>query len=196
MINPLNSEPEVNLVGGTIKLPSILDRTMLSYLEGLTDSRREGVLRFYDDHKELIHSSRGSKSKHQAWEGGYADHLAEIFRIADLNYQSYSALRPLPFTFDSAIIVLKFHDAEKIWAYTVGLPADFNKDTFYDRTLKEKYNIVFSEEERNALHYVHGESDKDYDPHVRKAGRLAAFCHVADHLSARLWFDEGEGLGA
>jgi hypothetical protein len=53
-----------------------------------------------------------------------------------------------------------------------------------------------SEEERNALHYVHGESDKDYDPHVRKAGRLAAFCHVADHLSARLWFDEGKGLGA
>jgi hypothetical protein len=109
MINPLSSKPAVPLAEGTIKLPSILDRTMLSYLEELTDSRREGVLRFYNDHKELIHSSRGSKSKHQAWEGGYADHLAEIFRIADVNYQSYSALRPLPFTLDSAIIVLNFH---------------------------------------------------------------------------------------
>ena len=51
-------------------------------------------------------------------------------------------------------------------------------------------------EERNALHYIHGESHKEYDPLVRKAGPLAAFCHAADTLSARMWFDEGRGLGA
>jgi len=179
------------VLSGT-RLPT---KPALTYLQNLNDERREAVLEFHGDYLDLIERSRGSKTKHQAWEGGYVDHLGEIFRIAEANYAALSAIRPLPFTLDSAVIVLYFHDVEKIWKYTTGLSPDFDKDQYYDKTLKEDYGIEFSAEERNGLHYIHGESDSEYDPHVRKAGPLAAFCHAADILSARMWFNEGRGLG-
>lgn len=174
----------------------VLAKSLLTYLHGLADPRRDSILRFHNEHATLINISRGSQTKHQAWAGGYADHLAEILRIAEVNYGALSTIRQLPFCLDSAIIVLYFHDVEKIWKYTTGLPPNFNKDSFFDSTLRERYGIVFSAEELNALHYIHGESDAEYDPLVRKAGPLAAFCHAADILSARMWFDEGKGLGA
>ena len=188
--NPDRDLKNQAFVGG--RLPS---KTALTYLENLNDVRRDAILQFHTDHSELIERSRGSQTKHQAWEGGYVDHLGEIFRIAAANYSALSAIRPLPFTLDAALIVLYFHDVEKIWKYTTGLPAGFDKDRYYDITLKEEYGIVFSPEERNGLHYIHGESDSEYDPRVRKAGPLAAFCHAADILSARMWYDEGRGLG-
>lgn len=187
---------KINFQDQTRRISTILDKKLYDYLEQLTDLRRDLIISFYNDHKELINTSKGSKTKHQAWDGGYADHIAEVFRIAEVNYNSYNSIRELPFTLDSAIIVLMFHDVEKIWSYTTGLPVDFDKDYFYDVELKERYNISFSDEERNALHYVHGELGADYNPYIRKAGPLAAFCHAADHLSARMWFDEGQGLGA
>ncbi len=161
----------------------------------LQDPRREKILDFYKEHKGLIEQAKGSSVKHQAWPGGYCDHLAECFRIAESSFHTLSQIRPLPFTLASAVIVLFFHDVEKIWKYTIGLPSDFDKDRFYDLTLSEKYGIRFSAEERNALHYVHGESEAEYSPTERKAGPLAAFCHTADITSARVWPFDGQGLG-
>ena len=175
--------------------PSVLSKTLLMYLQSLTDNRRELILDFHREHSELIHASRGSQTKHQAWTGGYVDHLAEIFRIAEASYAALNSIRSLPFSLDQALIVLYFHDIEKIWKYTKGLPKGFDKDRYFDVTLREKYGITFSANERNALHYIHGEPDAEYDPLIRKAGPLAAFCHAADILSARMWFDEGKGLG-
>jgi hypothetical protein len=194
-IKATDISPGYDLKDRTIPGTRLPTKPTSTYLQNLNDDRREAILQFHADHSDLIERSRGSQTKHQAWEGGYVDHLGEIFRIAEANYFALSAIRPLLFTLDAAVIVLYFHDVEKIWKYTTGLPVGFDKDQYYDKTLKEKYGILFSPDERNALHYIHGESDSEYDPHVRKAGPLAAFCHAADILSARMWFDEGKGLG-
>lgn len=167
----------------------------LDFLQEIEDPRREALLKFHATHKSEIELSWGSKSKHQAWTGGYLDHLAEIFRIAESIYHSLSEQRTLPFSLSSAIVVLYFHDIEKIWKYTIGLSDYFDKHQYLFETLAEEYQIKFSPEEVNALKHIHGESEADYNPETRIMGPLAAFCHCADTLSARLWFDEGKGLG-
>ena len=180
----------------TDNLPS-RDKTkrVLDFLQEIEDSRRWAVLHFHKTHKSKIELAWGSKSKHQAWPGGYLDHLAETFRIAESIYEGLSKQRDLPFSLNSAIVVLYFHDVEKIWKYTTGLPDTFDKNTYLFETLLEQYHIEFSLGEINALKYIHGESEADYNPETRVMGPLAAFCHCADTLSARLWFDEGKGLG-
>ena len=75
---------------------------------------------------------------------------------------------------ESAIIVLYFHDVEKIWKYTEGLPEDFNKDRYLFEFIPKEYGIVFTDEEINALKYIHGEPDSEYNPETRIMGELAA----------------------
>lgn len=170
-------------------------KRVLDFLMELEDPRRETILKFHTNHKSEIEISWGSKSKHQAWSGGYLDHLAEVFRIAESMYESLSKQHDLNFCLSSAIVVLYFHDVEKIWKYTTGLPNYFDKHKYLFKTLAKEHQIKFSSEEINALKYIHGESEADYNPDTRIMGPLAAFCHCADTLSARLWFDEGKGLG-
>ena len=170
-------------------------KRVLDFLQELEDPRREAIMKFHENHKSEIEISRGSKLKHQAWPGGYLDHLAEVFRIAESMYEALSKQRTLPFNLDSAIVVLYFHDVEKIWKYTIGLSDCFDKQKYWFETLEQEYNVKFSAGEINALKHIHGESEADYNPETRIMGALAAFCHCADTLSARLWFDEGKGLG-
>lgn len=166
-------------------------QTLLEILNSLQDSRAEGIKRFHSDHKELIHKAPGSAGNHQAWEGGYADHIAEVMRIVSHMYRSLSNYRPLGFSLESALIVLYFHDVEKIWKYTSQV--DIDKRSFYNETLKREYHIEFDEEEQNALEYIHGENER-YSNQRRVMRPLAAFCHTIDVISARIWFDEGKGL--
>ena len=49
-------------------------------------------------------------------------------------------------------------------------------------------DLHLTEEQRNGMKYVEGELD-DYTNKKRSMGPLAAFCHVCDVTSARLWFD-------
>ncbi len=165
---------------------------VINYLYQLDDKRKTQIIRFHENHQHVMEKASGSKTKHQAWEGGYLDHIAETMRIAEGIYQCLSKIRPLPFTLDSAIIVLYFHDIEKMWKYSTSLPKDFNKEYFLHETLRKKWGISFSDDEKNALEYVHGEIDYCSE---KKMGRLASLCHAADNLSARLWFDEGQYLG-
>lgn len=165
-------------------------KSLLEVLNSIQDSRSEGIKRFYIDHKELMHKAPGSSGNHQAWEGGYADHIAEVMRIATHMYSSLGDYRSLPFSLESALIVLYFHDVEKIWKYTNQV--DIDKESFYAETLKRDYNIEFDSEEINALEYVHGENEH-YTNKGRVMNPLAAFCHTIDVISARIWFDGGKG---
>ena len=65
----------------------------------------------------LFRSARGSSHNHQAWEGGYADHIREVMNIAVVLYEALGQLRPLPFSLSDALVVLFIHDLEKPWAY-------------------------------------------------------------------------------
>jgi hypothetical protein len=51
-----------------------------------------------------------------------------------------------------------------------------------------------SNEVHNAIFYAEGEKDS-YSPSERKMGPLAAFVHLCDITSARLWFDRPRETG-
>jgi hypothetical protein len=55
--------------------------------------------------------------KHQAWEGGYVDHLQETMNIGIDLYKTFSQRRDLTFTLSDLFIVLFLHDLEKPFKY-------------------------------------------------------------------------------
>jgi len=152
-------------------------------------------LTFHHAHQELMGIAKGSFAKHQAWFGGYQDHIAECFRIAEAMYFGLPTIREVPIMLNSAMVVLYFHDIEKIWKYSQGLSPNFDKQSFYKKDLKEIYGIELTTDELSALKYIHGEPDEEYNATTRLMSPLASFCHCVDTLSARMWYDEGKNLG-
>jgi len=173
-------------------------KVLMKFLRACEDqSYYDGLLRFHHDHEQLIKKAKGSKKKHQAWEGGYVDHLVECLLIGETMYEGLAWLRDLPFEWHNVVKVIYFHDVEKIFKYSDLEPPrweihraiveDENKKFLYEHALPDVYDILFTEEELNALTHIHGE--KDYGEE-RIIGRLGAFCHCCDMLSARMWYDK------
>jgi len=165
---------------------------LMEQIENFNDPRKDGLLKFHQDNMDFVNTAKGSSHNHQAWEGGYKDHIAETLRIADVVYAGMSQIREMPFELDSGKICLLLHDIEKIWKYSTG--EDINKQSWYTNILPTVYKVELTDDEMNALEYTHGEVD-DHSKTERKMGRLAAFVHACDCMSARLWHDEGKGLG-
>ena len=188
-----------------------LKKTLLTLLEDINDPRRAILMKIYLDHAKLFHSTLGSGHNHQAWDGGYADHIAECLRINDVVYDALSEIRPLTFTKASGAIALFFHDIEKPFKYGPKTDAECIRwqsrcaDTHngdweavkYDilTDFENKYGLTFTDEEQNALKYTHGEGN-DHKKDQRVASPLAAHVHHCDNTSARIWFDDGKGLSA
>jgi len=162
-------------------------KTVREFLLELSDPRQEKLFSLYQQYEELMLQAKGSKSKHQAWPGGYLDHIAETFRLSEMLYETLSHHYDLSFSLDSALIVLFFHDWEKFFKSS-------DKYGFLKHTLPEKFGIALSSEEWNALCYVHGEGG-DYDPYVRVMNELAGFVHSVDTLSARTFHQAGREEG-
>ena len=133
--------------------------------------------------------------KHQAGPGGYLDQIGSCFRLAAGFYSALSNELQDLFHFASAVVVLYFHDIEKPWKYGIGSPGPIDKEEFLRTDLPTRYGITFSPDEWNALTYVHGEPESEYNPNIRLMGRLASVCHAADCLSARGCHDQGRGIG-
>jgi hypothetical protein len=154
-------------------------------LLGLIDEpNRSNLWKVATENHDRFLIARGSSHNHQAWEGGYIDHIREVLNIAVVLYDALHPLRTLPFTLADAILVLYLHDVEKPWKN------DF-KFTKRDRPVfREKlcaqYGITLTEEQAIAFRYVEGEND-DYSPEHRAMNELGAFCHMCDIASARLW---------
>lgn len=155
---------------------------------------KESCKSLYEENLPILKKARGSKTKHQAWGGGYLDHVAETMNIAIIIYDAFNKRRPLPFELSDALLVLFLHDIEKPWKQ---LSPELNLETngiknretikeFKDKIL-EKYNFKLTSEHLNALEYIEGEID--YDPFKRLARPLAAFCHTCDFWSARGWYN-------
>ena len=64
-------------------------KTVSDFLAALDDPRRDAIQRFHADHAQLFSTAKGSAEKHQAWPGGYLDHIGSCFRLAA---SAYSAL--------------------------------------------------------------------------------------------------------
>ncbi len=133
------------------------------------------IIRFHVANFELINKAKGSESKHQAWEGGYRDHVELCIEIADRMYR----ILKQTFNFWDIFVVLYLHDIEKIWKYTTGEIVDKEK-------ILEKFSLT--DEQRIAIKYIHGEGN-DYCKE-RKMNELGALCHAADVLSSRLFWDK------
>ena len=71
--------------------------------------------RILAEHRELFATVQGSTHNHQAWRGGYLDHVSEVMNIAVLLYEQLAAKRPLPFSLSDLLLVVFLHDIEKPW---------------------------------------------------------------------------------
>lgn len=159
----------------------------------IDEPNKQCCQKLYADHQEMFEKAAGSKTKHQAWEGGYLDHIRDIMNIAVRLHTELSDLRPVPFSLSDSLLILFLHDLEKPWKYAGNEEQKKEVARFadYQDFIKSKineYGFVLSDEHMNALKYVHGEGN-DYDPHIRVQSPLAAFVHICDTISARIWFD-------
>lgn len=158
---------------------------------------RESCLKILSENRALFQVVQGSKHNHQAWPGGYFDHVQEIMNTARVLYEAMNTLRPLPFSLSDVLVVTFFHDIEKPWKYERGedgqlreiesLCSKVAQHEFRARKLAE-YGITLTSVQQNGLRYVEGES-VDYSGWERRMEPLATLCHMADVASARLWFD-------
>ena len=162
----------------------------------IDEPNRSACSKILSDNRKLFQTVQGSTNNHQAWEGGYFDHVQEIMNIAVVLYECLHSLRPLPFSLSDALLVVFLHDIEKPWKYELGTDGQLRhidsmqtkEDAHKFRMDKlEQYGITLTVEQLNGMKYVEGEF-KDYTGRKRMMGPLAAFCHLCDVISARIWF--------
>lgn len=175
-----------------------MDQPLEPMLQEIAVSNREQALALWQDIASHIPDAAGATVSHQAWPGGYRDHVQECMNIARILYERMNAERTLPFSLQSAYLVLFLHDCEKPFRHATDVqlshfpwiatrPDKSDKD--FQKRLVEQYGFVISDEEWNALRYVEGEPESEYVEGGRLQGPLAAFCHICDTISARIWYD-------
>lgn len=169
--------------------------TMLDMIDD--ERNRNACLKILRENLKLFQTIPGSSHNHQAWPGGYLDHVQETMNIARVLYRKLNSLRPLPFSLSDALLVLFLHDIEKPWKYEIG--PDGRRRIVESLKSKEAqhqfranrllaYGVVLTSKQENGLKYVEGEFN-DYSSDGRVMNPLAAFCHLCDVTSARIWFD-------
>jgi hypothetical protein len=178
-------------------------RSVDELIAQIDEPNRSACARILADHRELFATVQGSTNNHQAWPGGYLDHVCEVMNIAAMLHAHLSALRPLPFSLSDVLLVVYLHDIEKPWKYELGEDGKLHhkagmKDKaehqrFRMRKLGE-YGVVLTKEHENGLAYAEGEL-ADYTNQRRVMGPLAALAHMCDVASARLWFDHPAATG-
>jgi len=179
-----------------------LDFTSLMHL--ITSRNRDCLWAIVKANISEFRVAKGSSNNHQAWEGGYLDHVSEVMNLACQLYRTLGDLRKLPFTLSEALEVMFLHDVEKpfkksdMLVYKDEHPITATKDNRkkFRASIIEKFAIKLTPEQENALRYVEGVPDTEYTPGERTMGELAAFCHSCDILSARLWYDKGANVPA
>lgn len=171
-------------------------RYSLAELIGMIDGDNGKKCRqILEGHLSRFVNTPGSVHNHQNWRGGYWDHIVEVMNMAVLLY--HADPRPFQFTLSSALLALFLHDIEKPWKYEADPDGQLRHKKNFDteegshsfrNEFINHYGIVLSDNEENALKYVHGEG-ADYSPRKRVMGPLAAFCHICDVWVARIRFD-------
>ena len=163
-------------------------------LQRVDEPYRSAFRRLLAEYGELFKSARGSSHNHQAWAGGYADHIREVMNTAVVLYGALAQLRPLPFSLSDALVVLFVHDLEKPWAYEEAGGAWRRKEGLKEnahpfRLAKlAEVGVTLPEEVERAVCLVEGEGSH-YSNRARAMSPLAALCHMCDVASARLWHD-------
>ncbi|MCA9330724.1 hypothetical protein KC957_01645 [Candidatus Saccharibacteria bacterium] len=166
-------------------------------LERVDLRNRQPAHDFWHDLCTYLAEAPGSTRSHHAWPMGYHHHVQETMNLAVMLYDQLNRERPLPFSLGSALLVLFLHDCEKPFRHATDTElAHFHwvksrpdkSDKTFQQLLIDHYGFKISPDEHNALLYVEGEGS-DYVEGTRLQGPLAAFCHVCDTISARIWYD-------
>lgn len=169
----------------------------------LDEPNRTACARILSDHRQLFATVQGSTHNHQAWRGGYLDHVTDAMNVAVLLHEEMSALRPLPFSLADLLLVVYLHDLEKPWKYELGPDgalrhkAEVSTKEAHQKFRMQKlteYGVVLTPAHENGLKYAEGEL-ADYTNQRRMMGPLAAMAHMCDVASARLWFDYPAAAG-
>jgi hypothetical protein len=144
------------------------------------------------DIREYFPLAPGASKNHQAWPGGYLDHVQEVMNLGYEKFMFYmfQIKRPLPFAIHDILLVLFLHDLEKPWKYgpeelRVHMPTKKERLEFKFRKIAE-YGIVLTPMQENGIRYIEGEGD-DYSPEGPVMSKLAALCHECDTASARIY---------
>lgn len=180
-------------------------------VEMIDEPNRSICRRAVRDNRALFRQAAGSSYNHQAWTGGYEDHITEAMNIWLLLFEAFrstgrlSQLMPQErFSRSDGLIVLFWHDIEKPWGFVLKngkvvpdgrgrlqrLLHMIDKATrkLFAETKIREYGVVLNPSLRNALDYVEGIRDTDYSPFDRRMRPLAALCHASDMLSARMFY--------
>ncbi len=166
--------------------------TLDELFEMIDEPNKSCCKRIYLKNKIIFKKAKGSNVKHQAWGGGYLDHVRDVMNIAVRLYDNLNICRSLPFSLSDSLLVLYLHDLEKPWKYagTKEQKAEVGSFPDYKDFIKAKideYGFQLTNENWNGLEYIHGEG-ADYDPNKNVQGPLAAFVHCCDTVSARIWY--------
>ncbi|MEO5949439.1 MAG: hypothetical protein ABIP74_03475 [Candidatus Saccharimonas sp.] len=177
----------------------------LGYIDG---ENRQAIERFMADRENLIAmvTAPGSREAHQDWQGGWLEHERQTFMVASKLYdlmQETGVLDELSahewFTFSDCLTVLFLHDIEKPFIY--GFDTDGSIINTRSMTKKERkefrqgiieqYGFEITPTMENALLHVEGVRDEYYQAGKRADQPLAALCHAADNMSARVFYNHG-----
>jgi len=116
-------------------------------------------------------------------------HLQEVLNIAVDQYTFLGERRYAPFVLSDALTVLFLHDLEKPWKYgghQGPTPQNHHEQQQFILDKISEYGITLTSDQYIGLKYVHGEGE-DYSPHYRVQNPIAAFVHICDTMSARIW---------
>lgn len=91
--------------------------TLEQLIQQIPEPDANGCLKLLRENFDKINKAPGSSANHQAWEGGYVDHILEVMNFGCRLYHLMNSLRPLPFSLGDALLVLFLHDIEKPWKY-------------------------------------------------------------------------------
>jgi hypothetical protein len=169
--------------------------------------RRERLGSLLELLRPVLERAPASGKLHQTWKGGLRDHLAQMLRWARMVYEhgDVELGRPWPFSWDSVVVAIFCHDAEKYVKYRFATGEErerYRQETYGDKdwddvkwevigTFQNLSNLTLTAQERNAVKYTHGEG-ADYSKNRRVSNRLAALVGAVDRLSARAFFDVGQ----
>lgn len=169
-------------------------RTIAEMIEMFDEPNRSACRRLYTENLERFKAARGSTHNHQAWPGGYHDHVEDAMNYAIIFFRADALTgRPMPFTLADALLAVFLHDLEKPWRFergrdgawvNTGLMKDKKDRAAFRWTKTIEYGVVLSPAIVNAVTYAEGEGD-DYRSDRRVSNELAGFVHMCDNYSAR-----------
>lgn len=176
------------------KAPYYSIKELIGFME---ETHREACLKLFHNHEERFKRAKGSSHNHQAWIGGYLDHVIEVMNLEVFLYNKFTGLMDLPFSIADVMVVLFLHDLEKAWKYTGRHDEIITKEQRQEFRLKiiDMYRIGLTAQQANALKYIEGEGD-DYNSQTRVMNELAAFCCMCDLASARIRYDYPKKWGS